>query len=237
MTRGDRIGDGIGAVHTRRGERARRLRHGRQRPQEERGEDDGARNRGGRGRRTGSAATMEHRPPFRMVGESAARRSPGRQRNWPFAAEGPLPPAQRPAKLVTLPSRPRTSRRNQHGCRSRQEGARRSSSRGSNGKTVTLSDYAGKTFVLYFYPKDDTPGCTQAGVRPSASLASSRSRRQWCSASPQTANKTHKKFDASTSCRSRSLADEDDGSPRSSASGSRSRCTARSTWASSARPS
>ncbi|MBW4469161.1 MAG: peroxiredoxin [Stenomitos rutilans HA7619-LM2] len=29
------------------------------------------------------------------------------------------------------------------------------------GKTVTLSEYAGKTVVLYFYPKDDTPGCTK----------------------------------------------------------------------------
>ncbi|MEQ8536469.1 MAG: peroxiredoxin [Coleofasciculus sp. D1-CHI-01] len=29
------------------------------------------------------------------------------------------------------------------------------------GKTVSLSDLAGKTVVLYFYPKDDTPGCTK----------------------------------------------------------------------------
>ena len=29
-----------------------------------------------------------------------------------------------------------------------------------DGKTVTLADFAGKTVVLYFYPKDDTPGCT-----------------------------------------------------------------------------
>jgi peroxiredoxin Q/BCP len=28
------------------------------------------------------------------------------------------------------------------------------------GKTHTLADYAGKPVVLYFYPKDDTPGCT-----------------------------------------------------------------------------
>jgi len=28
------------------------------------------------------------------------------------------------------------------------------------GGIVSLSDYAGKTVVLYFYPKDDTPGCT-----------------------------------------------------------------------------
>lgn len=28
------------------------------------------------------------------------------------------------------------------------------------GKSVSLADYAGKKLVLYFYPKDDTPGCT-----------------------------------------------------------------------------
>ncbi len=31
----------------------------------------------------------------------------------------------------------------------------------TNGETVSLSDFAGKTVVLYFYPKDDTPGCTK----------------------------------------------------------------------------
>ena len=30
-----------------------------------------------------------------------------------------------------------------------------------NGKTHRLSDYAGRPVVLYFYPKDDTPGCTK----------------------------------------------------------------------------
>ncbi|MDM5336739.1 thioredoxin-dependent thiol peroxidase [Fictibacillus enclensis] len=30
----------------------------------------------------------------------------------------------------------------------------------SNGKEVTLSDFKGKNVVLYFYPKDMTPGCT-----------------------------------------------------------------------------
>jgi peroxiredoxin Q/BCP len=29
------------------------------------------------------------------------------------------------------------------------------------GKLHKLSDYSGKWLVLYFYPKDDTPGCTQ----------------------------------------------------------------------------
>ena len=30
----------------------------------------------------------------------------------------------------------------------------------NNGETVKLSDYRGKNVVLYFYPKDMTPGCT-----------------------------------------------------------------------------
>jgi peroxiredoxin Q/BCP len=29
-----------------------------------------------------------------------------------------------------------------------------------NGKEVKISDFAGKKLVLYFYPKDNTPGCT-----------------------------------------------------------------------------
>lgn len=29
-----------------------------------------------------------------------------------------------------------------------------------NGKNVNLSDYLGKKVVIYFYPKDNTPGCT-----------------------------------------------------------------------------
>jgi peroxiredoxin Q/BCP len=28
------------------------------------------------------------------------------------------------------------------------------------GEQVSLSDFAGKKLILYFYPKDDTPGCT-----------------------------------------------------------------------------
>ena len=30
-----------------------------------------------------------------------------------------------------------------------------------DGETVRLSDFAGKKIVLYFYPRDNTPGCTR----------------------------------------------------------------------------
>jgi peroxiredoxin Q/BCP len=29
-----------------------------------------------------------------------------------------------------------------------------------NGKKITLNDFKGKKLILYFYPKDNTPGCT-----------------------------------------------------------------------------
>ena len=31
----------------------------------------------------------------------------------------------------------------------------------TDGKKVSLKDYRGKKLVMYFYPKDDTPGCTK----------------------------------------------------------------------------
>ena len=33
-----------------------------------------------------------------------------------------------------------------------------------NGEEVSLAGYTGKRIVLYFYPKDDTPGCTTEGI-------------------------------------------------------------------------
>ncbi len=31
----------------------------------------------------------------------------------------------------------------------------------SNGSTLSLTDFRGRWVILYFYPKDDTPGCTK----------------------------------------------------------------------------
>jgi peroxiredoxin Q/BCP len=39
-----------------------------------------------------------------------------------------------------------------------------------NGQTHKLSDYAGRPVILYFYPKDDTPGCTQESCEFQARL-------------------------------------------------------------------
>ncbi len=38
------------------------------------------------------------------------------------------------------------------------------------GQPVSLSDFRGRTVILYFYPKDDTPGCTKEACDFQASL-------------------------------------------------------------------
>ena len=39
-----------------------------------------------------------------------------------------------------------------------------------NGKNHSLKEYRGKKVILYFYPKDNTPGCTKQSCRYSALL-------------------------------------------------------------------
>ncbi len=45
------------------------------------------------------------------------------------------------------------------------------------GRSVKLADLAGKNVVLYFYPKDDTPGCTQESCEFQASLPTYKRRK------------------------------------------------------------
>ena len=45
-----------------------------------------------------------------------------------------------------------------------------------HGQTHRLADYAGRSVILYFYPKDDTPGCTQESCEFQASLPRLESR-------------------------------------------------------------
>src|SRR5882672_6516243 len=39
------------------------------------------------------------------------------------------------------------------------------------GNSISLSDYRGKWVVLYFYPKDHTPGCTREAIAFEAASA------------------------------------------------------------------
>ena len=44
----------------------------------------------------------------------------------------------------------------------------------TGGGEISLSDLRGKIVVLYFYPRDDTPGCTMEAIEFSADLPSFR---------------------------------------------------------------
>lgn len=41
---------------------------------------------------------------------------------------------------------------------------------GDGGGKIALKDFAGKKLVLYFYPKDDTAGCTKEAIEFSAAI-------------------------------------------------------------------
>jgi peroxiredoxin Q/BCP len=47
---------------------------------------------------------------------------------------------------------------------------------GDNGKKVSLSDFLGKKVILYFYPKDNTPGCTRESCAFRDSLSEIKSK-------------------------------------------------------------
>ena len=62
-----------------------------------------------------------------------------------------------------------------------------------DGREIALDDLRGKPVVLYFYPKDDTPGCTAQACALRDSWASVRSRAKIFGVSVDSA-KSHRKF-------------------------------------------
>ena len=80
---------------------------------------------------------------------------------------------------------------------------------GSNGETVSLADFAGKTVVLYFYPKDDTPGCTRESCDFRDSIRKFTSRKAVVLGVSPDSLKSHDKFIAKFELPFVLLADED----------------------------
>jgi len=64
----------------------------------------------------------------------------------------------------------------------------------ADGETVTLSEQRGKTVVLYFYPKDDTPGCTAQACSFRDNIASLTSHGVTVLGVSPDSEKSHKKF-------------------------------------------
>ncbi|MBK9189672.1 MAG: peroxiredoxin [Phycisphaerales bacterium] len=64
-----------------------------------------------------------------------------------------------------------------------------------HGKSHTLGDYAGRVVVLYFYPKDDTPGCTDQACQFRDRLADFRKVKAVVLGVSPDDEASHKKFD------------------------------------------
>jgi peroxiredoxin Q/BCP len=63
-----------------------------------------------------------------------------------------------------------------------------------SGQTVKLSDFKGKKVVLYFYPKDDTPGCTKEACAFRDGISEIRSRGAVVLGVSTDSVESHKKF-------------------------------------------
>ena len=77
------------------------------------------------------------------------------------------------------------------------------------GKTVRLKNLKGKKFVLYFYPKDDTPGCTKEACSFRDSFSKFKRRGIEVFGVSLDSEKSHQKFTGKFSLPFRLLADTD----------------------------
>ena len=78
-----------------------------------------------------------------------------------------------------------------------------------NGVNVSLSDFKGKTVILYFYPKDDTPGCTAEACDFRDNYQSLLSKGFQVIGVSIDSEKSHKKFETKYSLPFPLIADED----------------------------
>ncbi len=76
--------------------------------------------------------------------------------------------------------------------------------------TFNLSDYLGKTLVIYFYPKDSTPGCTTQGVQFRDAYAEFLARNAVIVGISRDSLKSHEKFKSKFSFPFALLSDADE---------------------------
>jgi peroxiredoxin Q/BCP len=79
----------------------------------------------------------------------------------------------------------------------------------SDGNEVSLSDFIGKTVVLYFYPKDNTPGCTKEACSFRDNLARVKKKGAVVLGISADSVKAHKKFTDDHDLNFPLLSDED----------------------------
>jgi peroxiredoxin Q/BCP len=65
---------------------------------------------------------------------------------------------------------------------------------GPQGKTISPTDFRGQKLVLYFYPKDDTPGCTREAQDFTALGAEFENAGTWVLGVSKDAPEKHRKF-------------------------------------------
>ena len=106
-----------------------------------------------------------------------------------------------------------------------------------SGEPVKLSDLRGKPVVLYFYPKDDTPGCTTQACAIRDSTTTSRERGAVVLGVSPDSETSHVKFKEKYGLPFTLLADPEHHVAEEYGTWVEKKTTARRTWASSARPS
>jgi peroxiredoxin Q/BCP len=82
-------------------------------------------------------------------------------------------------------------------------------SKDQNGEEVSLANFKGKTVILYFYPKDDTPGCTAEACDFRDNYQSLISKGYEVIGVSTDDSKSHKKFETKYSLPFPLIADED----------------------------
>jgi peroxiredoxin Q/BCP len=79
----------------------------------------------------------------------------------------------------------------------------------ADGEAVSPADFSGQKLVLYFYPKDDTPGCTQEAKDFSAFAAEFEKAGTWVLGISKDGAERHRKFSAKHDLKVKLVTDPD----------------------------